>query len=91
MTAIELDAFKMQLIRDILAIDSSETLDKVRTCVKGLLSGNASFDKPTRVPRIVEEVLSDVEIGLRDIEAGRVKSSEEVFKEMEVRFPWLCE
>ena len=30
MTAIELDAFKMQLIRDILAINNLEMLDDVK-------------------------------------------------------------
>ena len=36
MTAIELDAFKMQLIRDILAINNLEMLDDVKKYVRQL-------------------------------------------------------
>ena len=34
MTAIELDAFKMQLIRDILVINNLEMLDDVKKYVR---------------------------------------------------------
>ena len=37
MTAIELDAFKMQLIRDILAINNLEMLDDVKKYVRHLI------------------------------------------------------
>lgn len=91
MTTVELDAYKMQLIRDILAIDSFDALNKVRDCIRELLCEKTSFDTCAEGAHTVEEVLSDVQVALQDIDAGRVKSSGEVFREMEVRFPWLCE
>lgn len=89
MTTMELDACKMQLIRDILAIDSSETLDKVRKCVKGVLKmqqKDVSSKLFQKIPNTIEELGESIERGMEDMRAGRMTESEEVFRKLEEKY-----
>ena len=89
MTAIELDAFKMQLIRDILAINNLEMLDDVKKYVRQLTKIHKSqcfSDFMLNIPATVEELKESVERGLADIKAGRRTPSEDVFRELEKKY-----
>lgn len=77
MTAIELDAFKMQLIRDILAINNLEMLDDVKKYVRQLTKihqSQCSSEFMLNIPATVEELKESVERGLADIKAADVRS-----------------
>lgn len=89
MTAIELDAFKMQLIRDILAINNLEMLDDVKKYVRQLTKiyqSQCSSEFMLNIPATVEELKESVERGLADIKAGRRTPSEDVFRELEKKY-----
>ncbi len=87
MTAIELDAFKMQLICDILAINNLEMLDDVKKYVRQLTKTSQCFSEFTlNVPVSVEELRESVECGLADMKAGRRTPSEDVFRELEKKY-----
>ena len=89
MTAIELDAFKMQLIRDILAINNLEMLDDVKKYVRQLTKIHQSqcfSEFRLNIPATVEELKESVERGLADIKAGRRTPSEDVFRELEKKY-----
>ena len=89
MTAIELDAFKMQLIRDILAINNLEMLDDVKKYVRQLTKmhqSHGSSEFMLNIPATVEELKESVERGLADIKAGRLTPSEDVFRELEKKY-----
>ena len=89
MTAIELDAFKMQLIRDILAINNLEMLDDVKKYVMQLTKihqSQGSSEFMLNIPATVEELKESAERGLADIKAGRLTPSEDVFRELEKKY-----
>ena len=94
MTAIELDAFKMQLIRDILAINNLEMLDDVKKYVRQLTKihqSQCSSEFMLNIPATVEELKESVERGLADIKAGRRTPSEDVFRELGKNIYSACE
>ena len=85
MTAIELDAFKMQLIRDILAINNLEMLDDVKKYVRQLTKihqSQGSSEFMLNIPATVEELKESAERGLADIKAGRKYMK--VYKQMKM-------
>lgn len=86
MTTIELEAYKAELAREILDTDSRAILDKV----KKLLTRERKKTSENLTPYTMEEINSWLDESEADTEAGREYSSEEVFKHMEEKYPWLC-
>lgn len=85
MTTIELEAYKAEIAREILDIDSRAILDKIQR----LLSRERKKAAEDLTPYTLEEINAWIDESEADAEAGREYTSEEVFKRMKEKFPWL--
>ena len=84
MNTVELEAGKMQLVRAIASINDPEVLAAVREVMYEKLGcPPLQYTKEQ-----LEEALIESE---EDFNAGRYKSSSEVFERLEAKYPFLCE
>lgn len=99
MNSIELEAGKMELVQAIAGISNPEILAKARKALYRIIHSSAKTEEeedpmPGGISALQytrEELIELLHRSEEDIKAGRVYTSEEVFRRMEEKFPFLCE
>lgn len=91
MTTMELEAYKMELIRDIVETDSREVLDAVKRSMKRALKKiNVEKKAEDLTPYTMEEINSWIDEAEAEEEAGIEGSTlEEVMDRMKKKYSWL--
>lgn len=90
MSTMELDAARAEIIRSLFEVDSLEALQKVKRSVSRIVKSSKAEATEELTPYTMEELHARIDEAEADIAAGRVKTSAQVFEEMEQKFPWLC-
>lgn len=91
MTTMELEAYKLELIRDIVETDSREVLDAVKRSMKRALKKiNVEKKAEDLTPYTMEEINSWIDEAEAEEEAGIEGSTlEEVMDRMKKKYSWL--
>lgn len=91
MTTMELEAYKLELIRDIVETDSREVLDAVKRSMKRALKKiNVEKKAKDLTPYTMEEINSWIDEAEAEEEAGIEGSTlEEVMDRMKKKYSWL--
>lgn len=94
MTTMELEAQKAMLAREILSIDDMELVKKLKqTISRTIAKAKAKKEevKEDLTPYTMEEINSWIDEAEAEEEAGiEGTPHEEVFRNMEKKYPWLC-
>lgn len=94
MTTMELEAQKAMLAREILSIDDIELVKKLKQAVSRIIAkANAKQEEAEEdlTPYTMEEINSWIDEAEAEEEAGIPGiPHEEVFRNMEKKYPWLC-
>lgn len=81
------------LLNEVAAIlDDEEMTEKALRSIRRLrakMSREQEKEEENLKPYTIEEIETRIERSEADIRAGRVSTSEEVFKRMEEKYPWL--
>ena len=84
MNTLELEAYKAELAREILAEDSFDLLKKVKQYFA------REKKKVALRPYTMDEINAWIDESEADEEAGRTYTCAEVQQMMEAKYPWLC-
>lgn len=88
MTTMELDARRMELIRDIMETDNLEILKKMK---KYFVRVTKETMKEELTPYTMEELNARIDEAEAEIDAGVPGYTvEEVHETMVKKYPWLC-
>lgn len=88
MSTMELDAHRMELIRDIMETDNIEVLKKMK---KYFVRVSKVQEKEDLTPYTMEELNARIDEAEAEIDAGIPGHTiEEVHESMVKKFPWLC-
>lgn len=95
MNTIELEAGKMELVQVIANINSPETLAKARRALSRVISSAKTIKEQEfgDVPALQfteEQLIAELQESEDDRQSGRFRSSEDVFRSMEEKYPFLC-
>ena len=92
MSTAVMNTEKISLAQTILAIDNPEVLDKVKTQIYVVLGYDSKPYTNYSVPQCTVQELQDRLVeAADDARNGRTMTSEEVFSNLENKYPWLCE
>lgn len=93
MTTMELEAYKMELIREIVEIDSREVLDAMKRGMKRAMKKiniNKNETQEDLTPYTMEEINSWIDEAEAEEEAGIEGSTlDEVVERMNSKYTWL--
>ena len=81
MNTLEIEILRRELLRDILNVDDVEVLKKIRRSLDRLR---------VRPVNAVQELNERIDEAEAEIEAGETLFSQELFAQMEHKYPWLC-
>lgn len=92
MNTLEIEILRRELLRDILNVDDVEVLKKIRRSLDRLRVRpvNAVQEPEELRPYTMEELNKRIDEAEAEIEAGETLSSQELFAQMEHKYPWLC-
>lgn len=89
MTTLELRAGIFETLNQML--DNEEALKQVNSYLLRLQKKMQKEQQTAALrPYTIEELHARADEAMAEIEAGEVMTSEEVFAEMEHKYPWLC-
>ena len=92
MNTLEMEILRRELLRDILNVDDVDVLKKIRRSLDRLRVRpvNAVQEPEELRPYTMEELNKRIDEAEAEIEAGETLSSQELFAQMENKYPWLC-
>lgn len=92
MNTLEIEILRRELLRDILNVDDVEVLKKIRRSLDRLRVRpvNAVQEPEELRPYTMEELNERIDEAEAEIEAGETLFSQELFAQMEYKYPWLC-
>lgn len=91
MYTLETETLRRELLRDILDIDNPELLKKLRNSFNRLCMDYApTVAKEDLTPYTLEELEARIDEAEAEIERGETISSQELFLNLEHKYPWLC-
>lgn len=92
MNTLEMEILRRELLRDILNVDDVDVLKKIRRSLDRLRVRpvNAVQEPGELRPYTMEELNKRIDEAEAEIEAGETLSSQELFAQMEHKYPWLC-
>lgn len=79
MTTMELKSLKMDLVEELLSLNDKEMLNRVKTYLKRLKKMEAEKEED-EISK--EEILAGINAGLKDVKAGRTRSTYELINEL---------
>lgn len=79
MTTMELKSLKMDLVEELLSLNDKEMLNRVKNYLKRLkkMEAEKEMEEITK-----EEILAGIDAGLKDVKAGRTRSTYELLDEL---------
>lgn len=80
MTTVEMNSLKRDLIDELMSIDNTDTLKRIKVYL-GKLKNKTSLDIEDTIGK--EEILAGIEAGLKDVKAGRTRPVQELLNELQ--------